>query len=57
MYAVIFCLGVFRMTGEKERYPLLRDRTDRIDALIRSLPPDAQRITEKLIETYIESID
>ena len=40
MYAVIFCLGVFRMTGEKERYPLLRVRTDRIEHNGRRLAAD-----------------
>lgn len=40
MYAVIFCLGVFRMTGEKERFPLLRVRTDRIEHNGRRLAAD-----------------
>lgn len=40
MYAVIFCLGVFRMTEEKERFPLLRVRTDRIEHNGRRLAAD-----------------
>ena len=55
-----FIFNICQVLGETPDYYLIgkaNDRTDRIDALIRSLPPDAQRITEKLIETYIESID
>ena len=55
-----FIFKICQVLGETPDYYLIgkaNDRTDRIDALIRSLPPDAQRITEKLIETYIESID
>ena len=55
-----FIFKICQVLGETPDYYLIgkaNDWTDRIDALIRSLPPDAQRITEKLIETYIESID
>lgn len=54
-----FIFKICQVLGETPDYYLIgkaNDRTDRIGALIRSLPPDAQRITEKLIETYIESI-
>ena len=40
MYAVIFCLGVFRMQGKDERYPLLRVSTDRIEHNGRRLVAD-----------------
>ena len=52
MYAVIFCLGVFRMTGEKERYPLLRVRTDRIEHNGRRLAADcaAHGVSESITD-------
>lgn len=53
-----FIFKICDVLGETPDYYLIgkaSDQTDKISRLIESLPLDAQRITCKLIETYIEN--
>ena len=54
-----FIFKICEILGETPDYYLIgkaTDKTDEITDMIKSLPPDAQKIAGKLIETYIDTI-